>query len=55
MDTMTRSKVKSRSHHDIAHLHPLTTLHPDKLFPAARPPTHPDNMGENNTSTEKIL
>ena len=24
---------------------------PDKLFPAAHPPTHPDTMGENNTPT----
>ena len=24
---------------------------PDKLFPAARPPAHPDTMGENNTPT----
>ena len=24
--TTTRSKVKSRSHHDIAHLHPLTNV-----------------------------
>ena len=23
---MTRSKVKSRSHHDVAHLHPLTNI-----------------------------
>ena len=26
MVTMTRSKVKSRSHHDIAHLQPLTNV-----------------------------
>ena len=110
--TAARSKVKSRSHHDIAHLHPLTNvptkyqlrtpygfrdiartrfyrsrslqqgqikvrpwrctptpsnqcvltsinfLHltvlrqsPDKLFPKASPPAHPDTMGENNTLT----
>ena len=24
---------------------------PDKLIPAARPPTHPDTMGEHNTPT----
>ena len=50
MVTMTRSKVKSRPHHDVAHLKPLTnapstsyTLQflrysPDKLFPATHPP-----------------
>ena len=58
--------VKSRSHHDVAHLHPLTNVptkyqlptplrflrySPDKLFPATHPPTHPDTMGENNTPT----
>ena len=109
---MARSKVKSWSDQDVAHLHPLTnvptkyqlptpygfpdiawtrfsnsrslrqgqikvrpwcctpthpnqcpyqvsTSHtlrflrysPDKLFPDARPPTHPYKMGENNTST----
>ena len=26
MVTMARSKVKSRSHHDVAHLHPLTNV-----------------------------
>ena len=26
MVTITRSKVKSRSHHDVAHLHPPTTV-----------------------------
>ena len=56
-------KVKSRSHHDDAHLHPLTNV-PTKYqlqtpcgfrdtgwtnsFP---PPAHPDTMGENNTPT----
>ena len=66
--TTTRSKVKSRSNHNAAHLHLLTNVptryqlpinflrySPDKLFPAARlharPPTHPDTMGENNTPT----
>ena len=105
-------KVKSRSHHDVAHLQPLTNGHtkyqlptpygfrdiawtrfsnsrslrqgqikvrplrctptypnqcpyqvstsytlqflrysPDKHFPAAHPPAHPDIMGENNTPT----
>ena len=58
---MARSTVKSRSHHDVAHLHLLTNVptkyqlsddkpdSPDKLFPAARPRTHPDTMGDNNT------
>ena len=55
---MARSKVKSRPHHDIAHLHPLTNV-PTKYqlptagqtFPAAYPPDHPDTMGENNAPT----
>ena len=68
---MERSKVKSRSHHDVAKLHPLTNV-PTKyqlpipygfrdiartnFFPPparldARPPAHPDTMGENNTPT----
>ena len=29
---MARSKVKSRSHHDVAHLHPLTNV-PTKTDP----------------------
>ena len=57
---MARSKDKSRSHHDVAHLHPVTyqvltyyTLwflryRPDKLFPAAHPLI---TIGENNTPT----
>ena len=77
--TTARSKVVSRSDHDVAHLHPLTNVPtkyqlptpygfrdiaqtrfyrlstPDRLFPAtrlpARPPAHPDTMGENNTLT----
>ena len=64
--TTERSKVKSWSHHGIAHLHPLTNVptklstsytlrflryRPDKFFPAARPPAHPGTMGENNTPT----
>ena len=32
------------------HLSFLDT-NPDKLFPAARSPAHPDTMGENNTPT----
>ena len=61
------SKVKSRSDHDAAHLHPLTNV-PTKyqlptpygfcdtartnFFPLyAHPPTHPDSMGEKNTPT----
>ena len=61
--TTARSKVKSRSHHDVAHLHPqpmsyqISTSYtlrfprhrPDKPLPDVRPPTHPDTMGENNT------
>ena len=31
---MARSKVKSRSHHDVAHLHPLTNV-PIKYQPPA--------------------
>ena len=53
--TAARSKVKSKSHHDVAHLHPLTNVptkyqlptpygfmryRSDKLFPAARPSGH---------------
>ena len=62
-----RSKVKSRSHHDIVHLHPLTNV-PTKyhlpipyglqdiartnFFPQpTRLPAHPDIMGENNTGS----
>ena len=52
---MARSKVKSRSDHDVAHLHPLTNVPTKyelptpysfrdtaqtKIFPS-RPPTHP--------------
>ena len=65
--TTARSKVKSRSHHDVAYLYPLTNV-PTKyqlptschfrdiaqtnFFPlAARLPAHPDTMGENNTLT----
>ena len=43
---MARSKVKSRSHHESLH-----TSTPNQILPAARLPTHPDAMGENNTST----
>ena len=49
------SKVKLRSHNDVAHLHPqpmslpsinflhltVSEIQPDKIFPAAHPPTHP--------------
>ena len=58
---MTRSKVKSRSDHDAAHLHILTNV-PNKYellnltFSEIQPyfftpPAHPDTMGENNTPT----
>ena len=60
---MTRSMVKSRLHHDIAHLHPPTNVPmkfqlpttflryiQDNLF-LHRMPTHPDTIGENNTQT----
>ena len=59
-DFMARSKIDSRSHHDVAHLHPPTNVYtlqflryrPDKLFPQpTNPPAHPDTMGENNTTT----
>ena len=58
--TTVRSKVKSRSDHDVAHLHPLTNvptkyeLQPGQTF-SRRPPTrsfaHPDTIGESNTPT----
>ena len=65
--TTARSKVKSRSDHDVAHQHILTNV-PTKyqlptpygfwdtartnFFPLpARPAAHPDTMGENNTPT----
>ena len=60
---MARSKVKSRSHHDIAHLHHLTNVPTKYQLPTpysfrdiARtnffpPPAHLDTMGENNTPT----
>ena len=61
---MARSKVKSRSHHDVAHLHPLTNVPTMYQLPIPygfweqagqtsfrRPPTHPDTAGENNTPT----
>ena len=62
---MARSKVKSRSHYDVAHLHPLTNVHtnfnfihlavseiqPGQTYPAALLPAHSDTMSENNTST----
>ena len=60
--TTTRSKVKSRSDHDVAHLHLLTNIptkyqlptpcgfEPGQFF-SRRLPTHPDIMGENNTLT----
>ena len=31
--TMARSKVKSRVHHDVAHLHPLTNVHTKYQIP----------------------
>ena len=57
---MARSKLKSRSHHDIAYLHPLPNV-PTKYKHSAPyafrdtawtniiPPAHPDTMCENNT------
>ena len=62
---MVRSKVKSRSHHDVAHLHPqpifppsinflhliVSEKHPGQTFPFDRLPAHHDTMGENNTPT----
>ena len=30
---MARSKIKSRSDHDVAHLHPLTNVHTEYQFP----------------------
>ena len=64
--TTARSKVKSRSGYDVAHLHILTNV-PTKyelstpygfwdtawtnFFPVAHPSTPPDTMGENNTPT----
>ena len=63
---MARSNVKSRSDHDVAHLHPLTNV-PTKyqlptpysfrdiartnFFPPPVAAAHPDTMGENNTPT----
>ena len=62
--TTARSKVKSRSHHDVAHLHPLTNVPTKDQLPTPYgfsdtawtnfsrcPPTYPDTMGENNTPT----
>ena len=43
-----KSMVKSRSHHDVAYLHPIPMK--DQL-PAARLDAHLDTMGENNTPT----
>ena len=62
--TMARAKVKSRSHHDIAYLHPqpmsqpsfnflhlmVSQIHPRQTF-SCHPPTHPDAMSKNNTHT----
>ena len=60
---MARSKVKSRSYHDVAHLHPLTkyqltapysfwdTDRANFFLLPAQAPAHPDTMGENNTPT----
>ena len=61
---MARTKVESRSHHDVAHLHPLTNVPTKYQLPTPRsfldtartsfflPPASPtDTMGENNTPT----
>ena len=60
---MARSKVKSRSHHDVAHLHPVTNVPTKYQLPTPYgfrdtgrtnffpPPACPDTMGENNTPT----
>ena len=62
---MVRSKVKSRSHHDVAHLHPhpmilpsinflhliVSEKHPGQTFPFDSPTAHQDTIGENNTPT----
>ena len=60
---MARSKVKSRSDHDIAHLHltnvptkyQLPTPYGSEIQPgqtfSQHPPAHPYTMGENNTPT----
>ena len=57
------SKVKSRSGHDVAHLHPLTNVPTKYQLPTPygfrdtgrtnffSPPADPDTMGENNTPT----
>ena len=55
--TTARSKAKSRSHHDVAHLHFLTNVPTKYQLPTPCgfrdtelfPPAHPDTMGENNT------
>ena len=60
---MTRSKVKSKSHHDIAHLHPepmslpsinilyfmVSEIEPDNFF--FQQPNQPNAIGESNTYT----
>ena len=61
---MTSSNVKSRSHHDVAHLQPLSNVPTKYQLPtlygfrditckklSRHPPTYPDTMGENNTLT----
>ena len=64
---MARSKVKSKSYHDVAHLQPLANVptkyqHPTpysfwdtaqtNFFPLPEcEPTHLDSMGENNIPT----
>ena len=61
--TLLRAKVKSTSHLDTTHLHPLTNVpikyqHLNLTVSAIQPglaffplPTHPDVMGENSTHT----
>ena len=58
---MARSKVKSRSHHDVADLHPLANVPTKYQLPTPYGfrdtgrtnffllPTHPDTIGEKNT------
>ena len=59
---MAKSKIKSRSHHDVAHLHTLTNVLTKYQLPTPYgfldtgrtnffPPAHPNSMGENNTPT----
>ena len=56
--TTARSKVKSMSHHDVAHLHPLVSVPTKYHIPThysfqdtAHPNIHLDTIDENNTWT----